>query len=66
MKRAYPTFAALCKTNHLAYIPDMDICAEGNSVENAIEIVAGDAIGLKGIDLEKRHWPQGLNKQPSR
>lgn len=51
MKRAYPTFIALCGKDYLVYVPDMDIYTEGNSLTGAIEM-ARDAIGLKGIDLE--------------
>lgn len=62
MKRAYPTFIALCGTDYLVYVPDMDIYTEGNSIEDAIEM-ARDAIGLKGIDIEddKKSIPKASN-----
>ncbi len=62
MKRAYPTFIALFKTDYLVYVPDLDIYTEGSSVENAIEM-ARDAIGLKGIDIEddKKIIPEASN-----
>lgn len=51
MKQAYPTFIALCGSDYLVYVPDMDIYTEGHSMTDAIDM-ARDAIGLKGIDLE--------------
>ncbi|MDO5416303.1 MAG: type II toxin-antitoxin system HicB family antitoxin [Lachnospiraceae bacterium] len=64
MRRAYPTFIALCGTDYLVYVPDMDIYTEGASVEDAIEM-ARDAIGLKGIDYEDdgKEFPEASNYQ---
>ena len=51
MKKAYPTLIAQAGKDFLVYVPDMDIYTEGKSIENAI-MMARDAIGLKGIDME--------------
>lgn len=64
MKQAYPTFIALCGSDYLVYVPDMDIYTEGHSMTDAIDM-ARDAIGLKGIDIEDdgRTIPEPSNYQ---
>lgn len=51
MKQSYPTFITKEGNDFLVYIPDLEIYTEGKSVTDAI-VMARDAIGLKGIDLE--------------
>lgn len=51
MRKAYPTFIAQHGKDYLVYVPDMDIYTEGKSVADAV-LMARDAIGLKGIDME--------------
>lgn len=51
MKQSYPTFIAKEGNDFLVYVPDLEIYTEGKSLTDAI-VMARDAIGLKGIDLE--------------
>lgn len=51
MKQVYPTLICKDGKDYLVYVPDFDIYTEGKSFADAI-MMARDAIGLKGIDLE--------------
>ncbi len=57
MKQVYPTFIVETEdaSGHLflAYVPDMEIYTEGDSLADAIEM-ARDAIGLTGITMEDK------------
>lgn len=64
MKRAYPTFITPDRTDHLVYVPDIDIYTDGHSVTDAMEMPR-DAIGLKRIDLEDGTLPVTSPPPPS-
>ena len=58
MKQSYPVFIFDtrdgCKHPFLAYIPDLDILTEGDSLEDVIEM-ARDAIGVAGVFMEEKY-----------
>lgn len=52
MKAVYPViFTKLADGGYAAYVPDMQIDTQGESLAEAIEM-ARDAIGIMGIDME--------------
>ncbi len=48
MKKTYPIIITRDKQYYVVYIPDLDINAEGESIEDAVQM-AQEAIGLWGI-----------------
>ena len=59
MKAAYPTVFTRLEDGYMAYVPDMEINTQGDSLAEAIAM-ARDAIGLMGIDMQddKKDLPQ--------
>lgn len=51
MKMAFPVVFTKLEDGYAAYVPDMEINTQGDSLAEAIEM-ARDAIGLMGIDME--------------
>lgn len=51
MKVVYPVVFTQMEDGYTAYVPDMQINTQGNSLAEAIE-VARDAIGLMGINMQ--------------
>ena len=51
MKQAYPLILTPSENGYVAYIPDLDINAEGKDVADAIDMAA-DAIGIWGISAQ--------------
>jgi len=51
MKKVYPVFIKKNDNDFLVFVPDMEIYTEGRDEFDAI-VMARDAIGLKGIELE--------------
>lgn len=51
MKRVYPTVFTKLDTGYAAFVPDMEIDTQGDSLAEAIEM-ARDAIGIIGIDMQ--------------
>ena len=57
MKTAYPVvFTELEEGGYMAYVPDMEINTQGETLAEAIEM-ARDAIGIAGIDMEDDKKP---------
>ena len=57
MKAIYPVlFTPLTEGGYMAYVPDLDINTQGESLVEAIEM-ARDAIGIVGISLEDMGKP---------
>jgi predicted RNase H-like HicB family nuclease len=59
VKAAYPVVFTRLDDGYMAYVPDMEINTQGDSLAEAIEM-ARDAIGLMGIDMQdgKKDVPQ--------
>lgn len=51
MKAVYPVIFSPLEEGYMAYVPDMEINTQGDSLAEAIAM-ARDAIGLMGIDME--------------
>ena len=51
MKAVYPVVFTKLEDGYMAYVPDMEINTQGDTLPDAIEM-ARDAIGLMGIDME--------------
>ncbi len=51
MKEAYPIIIAEESDGYYVSIPDFDIATQGSSIADSI-VMARDAIGLMGIDME--------------
>lgn len=57
MKTAYPVvFTPLAEGGFMAFVPDMDINTQGDTLPEAISM-ARDAIGLMGIDMQDDKRP---------
>ena len=56
MKTAYPVVFTKLTDGYMAYVPDMQINAQGDDLAEAIA-AARDAIGLMGIDMEDDQKP---------
>lgn len=51
MKKVYPVIIKKSGNDYLVFVPDMEIYTEGKDEFDAI-VMARDAIGLKGIEME--------------
>ena len=56
MKLVYPVVFTGLDDGYMAYVPDLEINTQGNSLAEAIEM-ARDAIGVMGIDMEDDNKP---------
>ncbi|MEE0680880.1 MAG: type II toxin-antitoxin system HicB family antitoxin [Candidatus Gastranaerophilaceae bacterium] len=56
MKLVYPVVFTRLDDGYMAYVPDLEINTQGNSLAEAIEM-ARDAIGVMGIDMEDDNKP---------
>ncbi len=56
MKKRYPVVLTPDKSGFTVYIPDFDIYTQGETLDSALQM-AGDAIGLMGIDMEDDNLP---------
>ena len=51
MKMVYPVVFTNLGDGYMAYVPDLDINTQGDTLAEAIDM-ARDAIGLVGIDMQ--------------
>lgn len=51
MKAVYPVIFTKLSDGYMAYVPDMQINTQGDSLPEAIEMTR-DAIGIMGIDMQ--------------
>lgn len=56
MKKAYPVVFTKSQDGYIAFIPDMEIDTQGDTLIDAIEM-ARDAIGIMGIDMGDENEP---------
>lgn len=56
MKLVYPVVFTRLDDGYMAYVPDLEINTQGNSLAEAIEM-ARDAIDVMGIDMEDDNKP---------
>jgi len=65
MKTAFPVIFTKLDDGYMAYVPDMEINTQGESLAEAIEM-ARDAIGIMGIDMEDDKKPIPTPSDPTK